>query len=126
MTGAHRGVESTKDTTSNLLAKCTAEVLTTINFVEGEWTSKMLLLELTKPVAVDRYDPRLLLLVNCLSSFVVDAISSQLTSQSSGACGSVSVTKTRTARAHAANTRSESSESPASPRLTTRKLRCGG
>ncbi|KAE9044863.1 hypothetical protein PR003_g2660 [Phytophthora rubi] len=115
VTALYRDAEFARSTTSNVLAKCTAEVLTTIKFVESDWNSKILILELTKPVAVDRYDPLLLLLINCLSGFAVDVISSQLTNQTSGACGSVTVTKTRTHKAHSASSTSGSSESPASP-----------
>ncbi|RLN78085.1 hypothetical protein BBJ28_00005273 [Nothophytophthora sp. Chile5] len=94
----HSSTSATRDS-SGSLAKCISEVLTMLQFMEDEWTSKMLILELTKPVASDRCDPLLHFMLNCLSSFAVGLVSSQLTTQSARASGSVSITKSRAPKA---------------------------
>ncbi|KAF1334800.1 hypothetical protein FI667_g1631, partial [Globisporangium splendens] len=60
------------------ITKCISEVLTMIKFIEDEWTSKMMILEMTKPLTEFSSDPLLHFMVNCLSSFAVSLISSQL------------------------------------------------
>lgn len=63
---------------SSSITKCISEVLTMIKFIEEEWTSKMMILEMTKPLTEFSSDPLLHFMVNCLSSFAVSLISSQL------------------------------------------------
>ncbi|GMF10133.1 unnamed protein product [Phytophthora lilii] len=92
------------------LANSMYEVLTTITFIESEWEAKMRIFELTKPVAVDHFDPMLHLLTNCISSFAVDLISSQLTIQSLHTPESVTVTKTQAPMAHIASCRVDANE----------------
>uniref|UniRef100_H3HAQ7 ZSWIM1/3 RNaseH-like domain-containing protein n=1 Tax=Phytophthora ramorum TaxID=164328 RepID=H3HAQ7_PHYRM len=104
-----------KITSGNSLAKCTAEILTMMKFIESEWTSRMLILELTKPVAMDHCDPLLHLMINCLSRFAVDLVSSQLTILSAHASGSVAVTKSRAARTHQCSNNTGANPTPASP-----------
>ncbi|GMF25532.1 unnamed protein product [Phytophthora fragariaefolia] len=94
----YRGEVPVRGVNNSLVAQCMPEVLTTIKYIETEWTSKMLILELTKPVAMGHHDPLLLLLVNCISSFAVNVISSQLMIHTSSVSGSVTVTKTRPAK----------------------------
>uniref|UniRef100_K3WGQ4 SWIM-type domain-containing protein n=1 Tax=Globisporangium ultimum (strain ATCC 200006 / CBS 805.95 / DAOM BR144) TaxID=431595 RepID=K3WGQ4_GLOUD len=60
------------------ITKCISEVLTMVKFIEEEWTSKMMILEMTKPLTEFSSDPLLHFMVNCLSSFAVSLISSQL------------------------------------------------
>ncbi|KAL4165093.1 hypothetical protein KRP22_003824 [Phytophthora ramorum] len=84
-------------------------------FIESEWTSRMLILELTKPVAMDHCDPLLHLMINCLSRFAVDLVSSQLTILSAHASGSVAVTKSRAARTHQCSNNTGANATPASP-----------
>lgn len=60
------------------ITKCISEVLTMIKFIEEEWTSKMMILEMTKPLTEFSSDPLLHYMVNCLSSFAVGLISSQI------------------------------------------------
>ncbi|KAF4320738.1 hypothetical protein BBO99_00007977 [Phytophthora kernoviae] len=97
------------------LVKGVSEVLSMIQFIGDEWTSKMLILELTKPVVSSRCDPLMHFMVNCLSSFAVDLICSQLTTQSAFADGSVAITKSRAPRAQESNTFPEDNEELASP-----------
>ncbi|RLN59598.1 hypothetical protein BBP00_00006423 [Phytophthora kernoviae] len=97
------------------LVKGVSEVLSMIRFIGDEWTSKMLILELTKPVVSSRCDPLMHFMVNCLSSFAVDLICSQLTTQSAFANGSVAITKSRAPRAQEFNTFPEDNEELASP-----------
>ena len=58
--------------------KCVQEVLSMIRFIEHEWTSKVLILEMTRPMT-EFSDPQLHFLVNCLSSFCVTLVSAQAT-----------------------------------------------
>lgn len=82
---------------SGPIAKCISEVLMVIKFIEDEWTAKMLILEMTKPTTEFSSDPLLHFLVNCLSSFAVSLVSSQLTMMNSSISGggSMSVMKRR-------------------------------
>lgn len=83
------------------ITKCISEVLRMVKFIEEEWSSKVLILEMTKPVTEFSSDPLLHFMVNCLSSFAVSLISSQLMALNTGARnnsnGMITVTKGRSA-----------------------------
>ncbi|TMW56533.1 hypothetical protein Poli38472_006543 [Pythium oligandrum] len=86
------------------LAKCVSEVLTMIKFIEEEWASKMLMLEMTKPVTEFSAGSVLHFLVNCLSSFAVGLVSTQLVTANTGIGGSVTILKGRAAMMRMAHT----------------------
>ncbi|TYZ58526.1 hypothetical protein PybrP1_001015 [[Pythium] brassicae (nom. inval.)] len=77
-TGAPVGSSGGASVQRESITKCISEVLTMIKFVEEEWTSKMMILEMTKPLTEFSSDPLLHYMVNCLSSFAVGLISSQI------------------------------------------------
>lgn len=77
-TGAPIGSSGPAGVQRESITKCISEVLTMIKFVEEEWTSKMMILEMTKPLTEFSSDPLLHYMVNCLSSFAVGLISSQI------------------------------------------------
>jgi hypothetical protein len=79
------------------IAKCMSEVITMMKFIEEEWTSKMLMLEMTKPVTEFSAGSVLHFLVNCMSSFGVGLVSTQLVTANTGVGGSVSIVKGRAA-----------------------------
>lgn len=85
------------------ITKCISEVLTMVKFIEEEWSSKVMILEMTKPVTEFSSDPLLHFMVNCLSSFAVSLISSQLMALNTGtgnnSNGMITVTKGRATEA---------------------------
>ncbi|DAZ99997.1 TPA: hypothetical protein N0F65_002001, partial [Lagenidium giganteum] len=62
----------------SMVAKSISEVLALIRAMEEEWTSKLLILEMTKPMLEFAGDQLLHVMVNCLSSFAVGLVGSQI------------------------------------------------
>lgn len=84
------------------IAKCMSEVITMIKFIEEEWAAKMLMLEMTRPVTEFSAGSVLHFLVNCMSSFGVGLVSTQLVTANTGVGGNVTIVKGRAAMARMA------------------------